>query len=473
MVRGVCLLADQNQSGENRQLQDLAAVHGFYVGLIEHALAHSVPLPQEAVAAATDRENVEHSVQVLQRWLDLLDMAINPPMVRDALKAATTDQTAEALLRYYIQKGSAKENDRDKTDFVATFLYRRMAGAKKHEDHSQDFAKRLESTLAGIPVPELPRERAQLVGEFEFIRQEVEDIRHFDKLMDSGISQRVREIKLSLQQSFYHPQALATISAYNAFFGARFDELFHQAAQQIKSFAAQAQQQGASVMSKVDGDVTFQHLEQIGDEVLNVEYGRAQEEFRKVSKFKKAVDKKMPAVRTAVAGAGGGGAVAAAAPSAMINADVEEGKIRAAADSIRNFTRTSDNKGGTVVVPLPHGNCVLTPAEVEAFRADFLQEKSFRADYARAMQRAVCLSNRMIIETRDYHAKRSSEYLWKPHADALAYLLASANRETESAGALIGLAQQRGLSEKIAAMKATIDKLRVQSQQAAATLQTM
>ncbi|MDP9267372.1 MAG: hypothetical protein M3P27_03490 [Acidobacteriota bacterium] len=458
-------------SEENRQLQDLVAVHGFYVGLIEIALAHAVPLPQEAVQAAADREHMESSIAVLQRWLDLLDMAINPPMVRDALKDATTDQTAEALLRYYIQKGSAKENDRDKTDFVATFLYRRMAGAQKQEDRSQDFAKQLESTLAGIPVPELPKERAQLIGEFEFIRQEVEDIRHFDKLMDSGISQRVREIKLSLQQSFYHPRALATISAYNAFFGARFDELFHQAAQHIKSFAAQAQQQGTSIMSKVDEDVTFQHLEQVDDEVLNVEYGRAQEQFRKFSKFKKAVDKKMPAVRTAVIGGGGGGAAAAAAPSGLI-VDVEEGKMRAVADSIRNFTRASDNKGG-MVVPLPHGNCALTAAEAEAFRADFLQEKSFRADYARAMQRAVCLSNRMISEMRDYHAKRGSEYLWKPHADALAYLLASANRETENAGALIGLAQQRGLADKIAAMKATIDKLRGQCQNTAATLQTM
>ena len=55
-----------------------------------------------------------------------------------------------------------------------------------------------EDTLEGIPVADLPKERAQLIGEFEFIRQEVEDIRHFDKLMDSGISQRVREINPSI-----------------------------------------------------------------------------------------------------------------------------------------------------------------------------------------------------------------------------------------------------------------------------------
>jgi hypothetical protein len=459
-------------SEENRRLQDLVAVHGFYIGLIESTLAHAVPLPHEAANAAGDGANVATSIEVLGRWLDLLDMAINPPMVRDSLKDQTSKETAESLLRYYTQKSSPTENDRDKADFVATFLYRRMAGAKKADDLSQDFQKQLETTLEGIAVPDLPKERAQLIGEFEFIRQEVEDIRHFDKLMDSGISQRVREIKQSLQQSFYHPRALATISAYNAFFGARFDELFRQAAQHIKAFAAQAQQQGASIMSKVDGDVTFQHLEQVKDDVLNVEYGRAQEQFRKVSQFKKVVDKKMPSTPMRPGfGTAATGAAVAAVPTAIVS-DVEEGKLRALGESLRNFTRASENKNAMVVVPLPHGNCALTPAEAEAFRADFLQEKSFRADYARSMQRAVSLSNRMIAEMRDYHAKRGSEYLWKPHADSLAYLLAHANKETENAGALIGLAQQRGLTDKIAAMKATIDKLRGQCSNVAAALQT-
>jgi hypothetical protein len=450
-----------------RQLQDLLAVHGFYIGLIETALAHPVPLPQETSTAASGGGDATSSIEALGRWLDLLDMAITPLMVRDALKDVTSNETAESLLRYYIQKHSRSENDRDKTDFVATFLYRRMAGEKKREDLSQPFQQQLEQTLEGVALPEVPKEHAQLVGEFEFVRQEVEDIRHFDKLMDSGISQRVREIKQSLQESFYHPRSLAIIAAYNAYFGARFDELFRQAAQHIKTFAARAQSQGASIMSKVDGDVTVQHLEQVGEDVLNVEYGRAQEQFRKVSQFKKAVDKKMPVAPAAVAAAS---AAAAAAP-ALLN-DMEEGKIRGISESIRNFTRAADSKGGPLVVPLPHGNCALTAAEAEAFRADYLQEKSFRADYARSMQRSVCLSTRMIAEMRDYHAKRSSAYLWKPHADALTYLLASANRETETAGALIGLAQQRGLNDKIAAMKATVDKLRGQCQNVAAALQT-
>src|SRR2546421_432966 len=101
--------------------------------MIEGALGHAVPLPQEAAHAAHEPEHVEKSIEVLGRWLDLLDMAISPLMVRDALKDATSTETAASLLRYYTQKSSPTENDRDKADFVATFLYRRMAGARKSE----------------------------------------------------------------------------------------------------------------------------------------------------------------------------------------------------------------------------------------------------------------------------------------------------------------------------------------------------
>ena len=44
----------------------------------------------------------------------------------------------------------------------------------------------------------LPQEHAQLIAEFEYLYQELEEFRHFDQVMDSGIVQRVRELKQSL-----------------------------------------------------------------------------------------------------------------------------------------------------------------------------------------------------------------------------------------------------------------------------------
>ena len=90
------------QPGQVEQLLDMAAVHAFYIGLLEDVLGHPVPVPHEVKAGAEGA--VETSVHSLQRWLNLLDLAITPLMVRDALKESTTQETAEALLRHFVRK---------------------------------------------------------------------------------------------------------------------------------------------------------------------------------------------------------------------------------------------------------------------------------------------------------------------------------------------------------------------------------
>src|SRR3954465_1037834 len=97
---------------------------------------------------------------------------------------------------------------------------------------------------------------------------------HFDTLMDSGIMQRVRDIKQRFGTSFYHPRVLATIAEYNMFMGERFDELFREAARSIKQFATSVQQAGASIMARVEGDVTVKQLADVQeDQILGAEYG--------------------------------------------------------------------------------------------------------------------------------------------------------------------------------------------------------
>src|SRR5947209_3830866 len=128
--------------------------------------------------------------------------------------------------------------------------------------------------------------------------------------MDSGIVQRVRDIKQSFQSSFYDPSVLANVAVYNTIFGARFDQLFHATTEQIKNFATKVQDEGASIMSRLDEDVTVKHLADVEDShIMKQEYGKAQEHFRKISKFKKVVDKTK----------GGRGGNRPPAPSPQIN----------------------------------------------------------------------------------------------------------------------------------------------------------
>ncbi|MGZ4787046.1 MAG: hypothetical protein ACXVZV_00745 [Terriglobales bacterium] len=465
-----------------QHLQDMAAVHGFYSALLKEKLGHVVPTPPEVSAAATQTGDVTQSVETLGRWLSLLDLAIAPVMVRDGLRENTTKETAESLLRYYFRKRSPEDADRDKADFVVTFLFRFMGMPLRSADEwSIEEPSRFEEEIYAIlSLPELvslPDEHRQLVREFPFIRQEAEDMHHFDALMDSGIMQRVRDIKQRFGYSFYHPRVLATIAEYNVFIGNRFDELFHEAARSIKEFALSVQGAGGSIMARVDGDVTVKQLAEVEEEhILEQEYGRAQEHLRKVSKFKKAVDTRRTHVAPpqAVAAAAQSRIVAAqrrTSPFAGAPADdvprsldrnAEESKLKTTMESIRNFILAADSTSANVY-PMRHGKLMLAPAEIDALRADFRGEKSFRGEYAMGLARGVAIYARMLNELEEFRSRLSSAYLWKPHADSLAYLLTLGNRLQEEYASIIQVAEARGLKEKVEAMNATLERLKEQS----------
>jgi hypothetical protein len=480
-----------------RDLLELATVHSFCLQLLEQTTGHPVPIPRQLASAG---EPVEQSVTVLRNWLDILDMAISPVMLRDAMRHSHSGEAAECLLRYYVKKACHRAADRDKADFAASYLYRHPSQWRNRSTpefidtdastvgivKALEFEKEILFILGDAGSAPLPQEHQQLLREFEFLYQEVEDLRHFDALMDSGIVQRVREMKAAFGESFYHPLVLANVAVYNTFFGAHFDKLFTQAAQQIKTFAAKTQQEGASLLSRVEGDVTVKNLAEVQDgKIHEAEYGTAQEEFRKVSKFKKAVDKLggRPAAHAAAATASAGSTAALSDPAGIqVNppaqqsgptaaaAAMEQSRVRAIADSIRNFVRAAE-RGADNIVPLRGGNVVLTPAEVEAYRSDFGEEKSFRADCANVFVEGVALHTRMMNELADYKAKRSSAYLWKPHADSLTCLLSASGKCLDLGKSALAVAEQRGLADKAKALTGSMDKLRAQMSYVAKALQ--
>ena len=468
-----------------QHLQDMATVHAFYSRLLKTKLGHEIPVPQQVAAAVSGQATNGEPVQILGRWLALLDLAIAPVLVRDGLRELTTKESAESMLRYFFRKHSPEDTDRDKADFVVTYLFRLLGmPLRSVEEWSIEEPSQFEEEIYGIlsleEVLPLPDEHRQLVREFPFIRQEVEDVRHFDSLMDSGIMQRVRDIKQRFSYSFYHPRVLATIAEYNVFIGNRFDELFREAARSIKQFAVSVQEAGGSIMARVDGDVTVKQLQEVEEqEILDQEYGRAQEHLRKVSKFKKAVDTRRtyapPQVVAAATSMRGfaqpvnpsrqapqfaGGSAADAHKS--LDRNNEEMKLKTTMESIRNFILAADPRSANIY-PMRHGNLTLSPAEIDAFRAEYRGEKSFRGDYAMGLTRAVALYARMVNELEEFKTRLTSTYLWKPHADALAYLLHLADRLQQECLSITHVAEARGLKEKVDAMQLTLQRLKEHS----------
>lgn len=547
------------------ELDVLETVHQFDAELLKQSLGAQVPIPIGLDPISLRQAELSSTVALMRTWLKLLDMAISVAMIRDKLNASSEQEAAEALLLYFAKKKSPSDLDRDKTDFIATYLYRKPRVPGQWETHGfsldgivpiPPFEIALIEILSEVQMDVLPEEHVQALREFEQLKEDVAALANFDALMDSGIIQRVRELKSALGTSFYHPHVLATIAPYNAAFGERFDQLFREAAQQIKHFAEEVQEAGESAQTRVDVNVTVKQLSEIQrTDLLTTEYRAAQEQFHHVSKMKKAVEKRraandapphtepattpqrvtatappavpvvapaapsipatasapLPAPRPAPSVLPPGAPplpqpmprvqqpapptpAAAAPPSTLeppraglrppqpmpgtvqqqptelismaVNPNqakgalaMEESKLRAVEDSIRMFVRAADPKFRQIV-PMRNGNFTLTPAEADAYCADHLEEKSFRADNARVLVKTVAVSARMVAEIQEFRNKQSSTYLWKPHADSLTYLLQQVEQLASDAAPVVALAQQRGLEQKVVTLNASINRLR-------------
>jgi hypothetical protein len=492
------------------ELAILATVQGFYEKLLQEPLEGEVPVPLglEAISLQQDEGDVHQTLSRMRRWLRLLDMAITPAMLRRAFTADTDPEIAEALLRYLVRKKDGSDVNRDKTDLVVTFLYRhpRVRGQWERRGYGLDgalplspFEIALIEILADSDVPSLPEEHVQLLRRFDPLQQEAESFGDFNTLIDSGIISRVRELKHSLDTSFCHPGVLATIAPYNAAFGKKFDELFGAATSEIKSFAEALEQQGGSILGNVDGvDVTVDHVAAMNQqELLKSDYGVALERFQRVSKLKKALDRRPPIRRfplpaasaapaapkpaaRAVAAAAGAAAAPRRAPARRVlqptvtpqQLATEQSRLRRVEESIRVFVRVADPKF-LQVVPMRFFNLTLTPAEVDVYCADYLEEKSLRAEIGRAILRIVAVVARISTELEELKRCGNSSSLWKLHADSLAVLLEVARTATESAQRILSSAEQDGMPDQSEALKASLHKLRERSDEVVKALAQM
>jgi hypothetical protein len=440
----------------------------------------------------------------MYRWLHLLDMAITPAMLRQALTPETDSEVAEALLRYFVRRREASDINRDKTDLVVTFLYRhpRVPGQWEQSGYGLDgalplspFEIALIEILADSDVPSLPEEHVQLLRRFDPFVQEVSRFRDFNALIDSGMIGRVRELKQWLDASFYHPGVLATVAAYNTQFGKKFDELFVKALGEIKNFGQALEEMGGTILTTVDGvEVTVEHVAAIQEkQLLEADYGNAFEKFRRVSKLKKELDRRPPIRRSlltpaAQGGRTGSGAAASAKPAKAAAAKVpaavpvfqpptitaqqlsaEESKLRRVEESIRVFVRVADPKYRQIV-PMRFFNLTLTAAEADAYSASYLEEKSLRADVARTLIRMISISARISTELEELKRSQKMSSLWKLHADSIVVLLDMASSSTEDAGSVAKQAEQSGSGPAAKAVHESVAKLRRQADLAVKTL---
>ena len=475
------------------ELALLATVQSFYQRLMGDHLGGEIPTPAELTPEGIDHtDDVRRTLQSMKVWIQLLDMAVTPAILRLGMGTDLDAEVAEALLRYFARHRDDSATNRDKTDLVSTFLFRhpRVAGQWERSGYGLDgslplspFEIALLEILSESDAPDLPEQHVQRLREFGPLLDEAKRFEDFNGLIDSGIIPRVRELKASLGDSFYHPGVLATLAPYNAAFGDRFDALFSAAANEIKDFARRLEELGGSILSTVDGvEVTVEHVAALNeDELLKVDYAAALEKFRRVSKLRKELERRPPLRRVPQpaahsVGAGGAAAAPARAPKFVPAAitpqalSIEEAKLRRVEESIRVFVRVADPKFRQIV-PMRYFNLMLSPAEVEAYTADYLEESSPRADVARMLLRVVAVTARLTTEIEELKRTQNSPSIWKLHADSLVVLLDLAKKVAEAVDRLaLQTAQQEDMQGRSDALRLSLDKLRERTDQVVKTL---
>ena len=471
------------------ELAILATVQGFYEKLLQQVVEGEVPVPAGLETVSLQGEaDVGATLALMRRWLHLLDLAISPAMLRHAFTDETDPEIAEAMLRYFVRRSTHTDSDRDKTDIIVTFLYRhpRVPGQWDQRGYGLDgslplspFEIALIEILADSDQLPLPEEHVQVLRRFDAFEEQVLEFRDLNALLESGIIQTVRQIKENLDESFFHPGVLATIAPYNATFGTKFDELFREATQQIKTFAGDLEEQGGTILGSVDGiDVTVEHVKSMDENnLLKMDYGQALDKFRRVSKLKQTLELAPPVKNTSQKGASTPRskpvpkAPAPVAPKAPFNLNTvrkavtpqqvaaEETKLLKVEESVRIFVRVADPKFRQVV-PMRFFNLTLTPAEADAYSADYLDEKSLRAGVARVLLRLVAVTARVITEWEELKRANNSPSIWKLHADSLATLFEIGSNAAENAERVSIMAAQRGHRQHVDDIQSSLKKLR-------------
>ena len=479
------------------ELALLATVQSFYQRLLSDQLGGELPAPAElAPDVINHADDVRSTLDQMQLWIQLLDMAITPAMLRLGVQHDLDPEVAEALLRFFARQRDDSGANRDKTDLVATFLFRhpRVAGQWEQRGYGLDgsiplspFEIALLEILSESDVPVLSDNDVQLLREFGPLLDQANRFQDFSALMDSGIIPRVRQLKASLGESIYHPGVLATLAPYNAAFGDRFLSLFDAAAQEIKDYARRLEELGGSILSTIDGvEVTVEHVAALNQEALmKGDYSAALEKFRRVARLKKELDRRPPIRRIQLdpkpsghtVGAGGAAAAPALAAAAAPKyapmpitpqaLSIEEAKLRRVEESIRVFVRVADPKFRQIV-PMRYFNLMLSPAEIEAYTADYLEQTGPRADAARMLLRIVAVTARISTEMEEFKRSRNSRSVWKLHADSLVVLVDLGKRLAEAVGRLaVSIGQQAETQANDEPLRSSLDKLRERTAEAA------
>lgn len=421
--------------------KEFREIQNTYQTLLEAELKHSFPLPQIALELLDPNKSANESQPVpraAEEWLELLDMAVTPHMIRSYFnERGAQDASLRVLIRFIVSKKSHSQDDRDKVDWLATHLFK-LREEQKRRPTSWPKTDVVE-ILDGFDFPMLSRFAEDLLMEMPALLDEVKFFEHFNQITDSRIIQRARDLKNQFGEEFFHPDVLAAIVNYNLFFGNKFHTLMQDTMRRVHEFAQTGENRPPSAA-----------------EIMESDYRLTADALRQLSEIGR---KEAIAGTSSPAGNLAGQGVPAEQQLRQLGVDVEQ-EVLYLRNRMEELTMRLRSNLNMTSVPNSFAPLMLAEWEATAFRTLFPEsEQSFRADFARGLCRAITLIYRIYEEIPHYLEKKGSEYLWKRHYDSLVYLLYEGRNQKEILGQLAGASEKRGLPEKSRQLQSTVQKL--------------
>lgn len=417
------------------------ALHRLFAGVLGELVGGGVPVPESVQALIRSGGGaLPPPAEEACRWLRLLDLCLTPPLFRTGIQKHSPDEeTLAALVRYFVSKNAHGEADRDRLDWLLTYLFKRRAATGVAVGFGA-VRESIQGWLHGVSYPPLSAASKSLLSEVAAAVQDAADLNSFEQLTESGLIHRGRELKESFKDEFFHPEVLPAVVNYNLVFGRRFEELFAEAARQAREFAVA---------------------------IAEKDYRAAGEDLRKLSSALKE-EKRKPSVRRAAASVAPAPTPTVSAPSddpvermkaLGIDPVRQQARLKVMLGDIASFVQSA----GRAVkhVPLPQSTLPLADWESDTFSADYPpDDHSSQAQFSRHITSAVAYIACMHEELALYREKRDTEYLWKPHYDALIYLLYQGQQQVLRLERFAEETKSHGLLEKADQVSRTTARLR-------------
>lgn len=417
---------------------EFCRLHSIYSDILGTELERLPPVPQEVTQVLGQAEGPAASELVpetIQPWLDLLDLAVSPHRLRRYGQENGLDElTVGALLRFLVGKKIHTQSDREKVDWLATYLSRLQ---EQQTQEPTGWAKTdLQQLLRGIPFRPLNHASQALLAEIPPLLDDAREQGNFSDILDSRLLQRGRILKSQFDEDFFHPTVLAAIVNYNLMAGKKFQGLLEQSLQLVRG-----QQSSPKETAVFDPH-----------ELLWGDYRSTSEGLRSLSELmpqEKAAD-----VATGLAGEGflekqmeGLGIDCKRGAAVLRKWTLELAKHLKTDKSIRSLRICGTS------IPLEEG-------EIFAFRALGAEATpTLKGEFARHVCHAVAICVRIYEETYTYEKKKESSFDWRKHLNALLYLLYEGRGHKEALLRLATVCRTGGFTDMSRQLVSTANKL--------------